>query len=200
MHLIIATQRPSVDVITGVIKANIPSRISFQVYSAIDSRTILDTAGAEKLLGKGDMLYYPTKFPKPMRVQGAFITDGEVERVVTFIKNQNDEIQVDKDFEEAIEVKKNGDGGLEDKDELLDEAIDFVIREQQRSISAIQRRFGVGYNRAGRIIDQMEKLGIVGKHEGSKPRKILKDVSYLTQNDEMQNEEYVDEDKEDEFS
>lgn len=200
VHLIIATQRPSVDVITGVIKANIPSRISFQVSSAIDSRTILDTAGAEKLLGKGDMLYYPTKFPKPMRVQGAFITDGEVERVVTFIKNQNDEIQVDKDFEEAIEVKKNGDGGLEDKDELLDEAIDFVIREQQGSISAIQRRFGVGYNRAGRIIDQMEKLGIVGKHEGSKPRKILKDVSYLTQNDEMQNEEYVDEDKEDEFS
>lgn len=200
VHLIIATQRPSVDVITGVIKANIPSRISFQVSSAIDSRTIIDMAGAEKLLGKGDMLYYPSKFPKPVRLQGAFVNDGEVERVVAYIKDQNDPVKTDQDFNKAIETKKNGaSSGLEDEDELLEEAIEFVIREQQGSISAVQRRFGVGYSRAGRIIDQMEKLGIVGKHEGSKPRKILKDISYLTQQ-EMQEEDEINEDIEDEYS
>lgn len=201
VHLIIATQRPSVDVITGVIKANIPSRISFQVSSAIDSRTILDMAGAEKLLGKGDMLYYPAKFPKPMRVQGAFVADNEVERVVAYIKNQNEDIKSDFSFNEAIEPKNNGGyNGIDEEDELLEDAIEFVIREQQGSISAIQRRFSVGYNRAGRIIDQMEKLGIVGKHEGSKPRKILKDISYLTQNEEMQEEDILNEVIEDEFS
>ncbi len=200
IHLIIATQRPSVDVITGVIKANIPSRISFQVSSAIDSRTILDISGAEKLLGKGDMLYYPAKFPKPMRVQGAFVTDREVERVVAYIKNQNDDIKTDISFNEAIEPKNSGNSGLDEEDDLLQEAIEFVIREQQGSISAIQRRFSVGYNRAGRIIDQMEKLGIVGKHEGSKPRKILKDVSYLTQNNDMQEKDDLDEGLKDEFS
>lgn len=201
VHLIIATQRPSVDVITGVIKANIPSRISFQVSSAIDSRTILDMSGAEKLLGKGDMLYYPSKFPKPMRVQGAFVADKEVERVVAYIKNQNDDIKSDISFNDAIEPKNNsGNNGLEEEDELLQEAIEFVIREQQGSISAIQRRFSVGYNRAGRMIDQMEKLGIVGKHEGSKPRKILKDISYLTQQEEMQEKDEFDENFEDEYS
>ncbi|NLY20634.1 MAG: hypothetical protein GXZ08_05085 [Tissierellia bacterium] len=200
VHLIIATQRPSVDVITGVIKANIPSRISFQVSSQIDSRTILDMAGAEKLLGKGDMLFYPAKFPKPMRVQGAFVSDKEVERVVTYIKNQDIIIEETDDFNEAIKQNnKMKDDKLDDRDELLDEAIEFVITEDQASISAIQRRFRVGYSRAGRMIDQMESLGIVGKHEGSKPRKVLKDVSYLTQSD-MQDEELVDEDFEDEFS
>lgn len=194
VHLIIATQRPSVDVITGVIKANIPSRISFQVSSAIDSRTILDMSGAEKLLGKGDMLYYPSKFPKPMRVQGAFVGDKEVERVVAYIKNQNEDIKSDVSFNDAIEPKNNGGiNGLEEEDELLQDAIEFVIREQQGSISAIQRRFAVGYNRAGRMIDQMEKLGIVGKHEGSKPRKILKDISYLTQQEDMQDGDEIDE-------
>ncbi|MDO5026584.1 MAG: DNA translocase FtsK 4TM domain-containing protein [Tissierellia bacterium] len=200
IHLIIATQRPSVDVITGVIKANIPSRISFQVSSAIDSRTILDISGAEKLLGKGDMLYYPAKFPKPMRVQGAFVADKEVERVVAYIKNQNDDIKTDVSFNEAIEPKNGGNNGLDEEDDLLQDAIEFVIREQQGSISAIQRRFSVGYNRAGRIIDQMEKLGIVGKHEGSKPRKILKDLSYLTQDKDMQEKDDLDEGLEDEFS
>ena len=198
IHLIIATQRPSVDVITGVIKANVPSRISFQVSSQIDSRTILDMSGAEKLLGKGDMLYYPAKFPKPMRVQGTFVTDQEVERVVTYIKRQNEEIEEDVAFEAAIEVSESN-STLDDKDELLDEAIDFVIREQQGSISAIQRRFSVGYNRAGRMIDQMEKLGIVGPHEGSKPRKILKDMSYLEESEEMQ-EWKENENIKDEFS
>lgn len=201
VHLIIATQRPSVDVITGVIKANIPSRISFQVSSSIDSRTILDMAGAEKLLGKGDMLFSSPKFSKPMRLQGAFVADKEVERVVAYIKNQNDDIKSDSSFNDAIEPKKNsGDNGLEDEDDLLQEAIEFVIKEQQGSISAIQRRFSVGYNRAGRIIDQMEKLGIVGKHEGSKPRKILKDISYLTQQKEMQEKEEINENFEDEYS
>lgn len=200
VHLIIATQRPSVDVITGVIKANIPSRISFQVSSQIDSRTILDMAGAEKLLGKGDMLYYPAKFPKPMRVQGAFVSDKEVERVVTYIKNQDIIIEDKDDFNEAIKQNNNmKDDRLDDRDELLDEAIEFVITEDQASISAIQRRFRVGYSRAGRMIDQMESLGIVGKHEGSKPRKVLKDMSYLTQND-MQDEELFDENFEDELS
>ena len=201
VHLIIATQRPSVDVITGVIKANVPSRISFQVSSQIDSRTILDMSGAEKLLGKGDMLYYPAKFPKPMRVQGAFVSDKEVERVVTYIKNQNIEIEVTDDFNEAIKVENNkSDDNVDDRDEILDEAIEFVITEDQASISAIQRRFRVGYSRAGRIIDQMESLGIVGKHEGSKPRKILVDKSYLTGENDLQEEELIDEGYEDELS
>jgi len=183
IHLIIATQRPSVDVITGTIKANIPSRISFQVSSQIDSRTILDMAGAEKLLGKGDMLYHPSDQAKPMRVQGAFVSENEVEQVVDFISNKNDGEYSEAIIEE-IEKAENANPLLENTDELLSEAIEFVITEDQASISAIQRRFRVGYARAGRIVDQMEAMGIISGHEGSKPRRILVDSSYLTKDKE----------------
>jgi S-DNA-T family DNA segregation ATPase FtsK/SpoIIIE len=176
MHLVIATQRPSVDVITGVIKANIPSRISFAVASQIDSRTILDMGGAEKLLGKGDMLYYPVGEPKPIRIKGAFISDKEVENVVTFIKDQL-EADYDEDVIEEInkenispDSKKKHDM---DRDELLPQAIDLVLETKQASVSFIQRKFKVGYARAARIVDQMEERGIVGKPEGSKPRQIV---------------------------
>lgn len=173
MHLILATQRPSVDVITGTIKANIPSRIAFSVASSVDSRTILDMGGAEKLLGKGDMLFYPSKFPKPKRVQGALISDGEVERIVDFVKNNNEiKKNVESKIEQAIEDKKVKLS--EEKDPLFNEAVELVINDEQASISYIQRKLKVGYSRAGRIVDQMEEMGIIGPHEGSKPRKLLK--------------------------
>ena len=173
MHLVIATQRPSVDVITGVIKANVPSRISFAVSSQIDSRTILDMAGAEKLLGKGDMLYYPIGQPKPIRLQGALVTDKEVESLVEFIKNQA-EVSYDEDIIEKLEsVGEKSEVDAGDNDVLLPQAIDMVVDTGQASISIIQRRFKVGYARAARLIDQMEARGIVGGFEGSKPRKIL---------------------------
>ncbi len=175
MHLVIATQRPSVNVITGVIKANIPSRISFAVSSQVDSRTILDMAGAEKLLGKGDMLYYPVGIPKPIRVKGAFVTDKEVELVVDFVKNQ-----VRAHYDEEIignineSVKNDDDGNSEnDCDELLGQAIEAVIDCGQASVSFIQRKFKVGYARAGRIIDQMAERNVISGYEGSKPRRIL---------------------------
>ncbi|MEN8904790.1 MAG: DNA translocase FtsK 4TM domain-containing protein [Clostridiales bacterium] len=175
MHLVIATQRPSVDVITGVIKANIPSRISFAVASQIDSRTILDMGGAEKLLGKGDMLYYPVGEPKPIRIKGAFISDKEVENVVNFVKKQA-EPDYDEDVIEEINKEKVGEINKKsdvDRDELLPKAIELVIENKQASVSLIQRKFKVGYARAARIVDQMEDRGIVGKHEGSKPRQVL---------------------------
>ena len=173
MHLILATQRPSVDVITGTIKANVPSRIAFSVASSVDSRTILDMGGAEKLLGKGDMLFYPSKFPKPKRVQGALISDGEVERIVDFVKNNNEvKKTVESKIEQAIEDKKVKIS--EEKDPLFKEAVELVINDEQGSISYIQRKLKVGYSRAGRIVDQMEEMGIIGPHEGSKPRKLLK--------------------------
>ena len=178
MHLVIATQRPSVDVITGIIKANVPSRISFAVSSQVDSRTILDMAGAEKLLGKGDMLFYPSGASKPTRIQGAFISDKEVEKLVDFIKNNgeakyNDEIL--KQIESANSTDKEIDGEEEDDDTdpLLMEAIDVVVETGQASTSFIQRRFKVGYARAGRIIDQMEERGIISGFQGSKPREVL---------------------------
>ena len=178
MHLVIATQRPSVDVITGIIKANVPSRISFAVSSQVDSRTILDMAGAEKLLGKGDMLFYPSGAPKPVRIQGAFISDKEVEKVVDFIKNNgeatyNDEII--KQIENANSTDKELDESDENDntDELLMDAIDVVVETGQASTSFIQRRFKVGYARAGRIIDQMEERGIISGFQGSKPREVL---------------------------
>ena len=178
MHLVIATQRPSVDVITGIIKANIPSRISFAVSSQVDSRTILDMAGAEKLLGKGDMLFYPSGAPKPTRIQGAFISDKEVEKIVDFIKNNgeatyNDEII--KQIENANSTDKEIDSQEEDDntDPLLMEAVDVVVETGQASTSFIQRRFKVGYARAGRIIDQMEERGIISGFQGSKPREVL---------------------------
>ncbi|PAB61211.1 DNA translocase FtsK [Anaeromicrobium sediminis] len=171
IHLIVATQRPSVDVITGVIKANIPSRIAFSVSSQADSRTILDMGGAEKLLGKGDMLFYPVGSAKPIRVQGAFISDSEVEKVVGFVKNQSEENNYEEDiidnFEQAsMELNK-------EVDPVLKEAIDLVVNSGQASISMLQRRFRIGYNRAARLIDELEERNIVGPHEGSKPRKVL---------------------------
>ncbi|MBM7868996.1 S-DNA-T family DNA segregation ATPase FtsK/SpoIIIE [Clostridium pascui] len=173
MHLVIATQRPSVDVITGVIKANIPSRISFAVSSQIDSRTILDMAGAEKLLGKGDMLFYPTGESKPLRIQGAFISEEEVEKVVEFIKNAQEEVEYENSIIEEINTvtKVNED----DKDELLDEAMRIVIETSQASTSLLQRRLRIGYNRAARIIEQLEERGIISGRDGSKPRQILVD-------------------------
>ncbi len=173
MHLVVATQRPSVDVITGVIKANIPSRISFAVSSQVDSRTILDVAGAEKLLGKGDMLYYPVGEPKPIRLQGALISDKEVEAVVQYIKNQA-EASYDEDIIEKLENEgERAESDPGDNDVLLPQAIDMVVETGQASISIIQRRFKVGYARAARLIDQMEARGIVGGFEGSKPRRVL---------------------------
>ena len=187
MHLIIATQRPSVDVITGLIKANIPSRIAFAVSSQVDSRTILDQVGAEKLLGKGDMLFFPTGEPKPIRIQGAYVSDSEVEGIVNFLKSN---IDVDEniyrdDIEEFINTNQTskdakatgGDVGMDDDDDgtdpLLNEAIEMVIESRQASTSYIQRKLKVGYARAGRIIDQMEERGIISGYQGSKPREVL---------------------------
>ena len=173
MHLVIATQRPSVDVITGIIKANVPSRISFAVSSQIDSRTILDMAGAEKLLGKGDMLYYPVGESKPIRLQGAFVSDKEVEAIVEFIKGQA-EASYNVDIIEKLESEgERSDADPGDNDVLLTQAIEMIVETGQASISVIQRRFKVGYARAARLIDQMEARGVVGGFEGSKPRKIL---------------------------
>ncbi len=181
MHLVIATQRPSVDVITGIIKANIPSRIAFSVSSQVDSRTILDMAGAEKLLGKGDMLFYPAGAPKPTRVQGAFVSDAEVEKIVDFIKAEG-EVTYNEDIIEQIENsnKTDKEKDLESEqadddgtDPFLMEAIDTVVETKQASTSFIQRRFKVGYARAGRIIDQMEERGVISGYQGSKPREVL---------------------------
>ena len=178
MHLVIATQRPSVDVITGIIKANIPSRIAFSVSSQVDSRTILDMSGAEKLLGKGDMLFYPAGAPKPTRVQGAFVSDKEVEKIVDFVKNNGEATYNDdiiKQIENANSTDKEMDSNDEDDDtdELLMDAIDVVVETGQASTSFIQRKFKVGYARAGRIIDQMEERGIISGFQGSKPREVL---------------------------
>ena len=177
MHLVIATQRPSVDVITGIIKANIASRISFAVTSQVDSRTILDSAGAEKLLGKGDMLFFPTGVLKPIRIQGAFVSDGEVEKIVSFLK-ENGGPTYSEDVLEKIERANTTDKELDEQDDdetdpFLMEAIDTVVDLGQASASFIQRRFKVGYARAGRIIDQMEARGIISGYEGSKPRQVL---------------------------
>ena len=169
IHLIIATQRPSVDVITGIIKANIPSRIAFAVSSAIDSRTILDMGGAEKLLGRGDMLFLPAGSSKPVRVQGAFLSDAEVERMVDFVIEQQKANYQDEMIPDEVEESQE----QVDRDELYDEAAQLVTDMQTASVSLIQRRFRVGYSRAARIIDQLELGGIVGPYEGSKPRQVL---------------------------
>ncbi|MFC7745850.1 DNA translocase FtsK [Lentibacillus kimchii] len=168
IHLILATQRPSVDVITGVIKANIPSRIAFSVSSATDSRTILDAGGAEKLLGRGDMLFMPVGSSKPIRVQGAFLSDEEVERIVDYcIDQQKASYQDDMMPEEPSETVSDVD------DDLYDDAVQLIIEMQSASVSMLQRRFRIGYNRAARLIDAMEDHGVVGPYEGSKPRKVL---------------------------
>lgn len=172
IHLIVATQRPSVDVITGVIKANIPSRIAFSVSSQIDSRTILDMSGAEKLLGKGDMLYFPVGFMKPVRLQGCFVSDEEVEKIVNSIStdvnyfNICDILSDDNAFDDNLN---------NDEDELLNEVINFVLQERKASASLLQRKFRIGYNRAARLIDLLEEKGIIGPSKGSKPRDILID-------------------------
>lgn len=184
MHLVIATQRPSVDVITGLIKANIPSRLSLKVSSQIDSRTIIDAAGAEKLLGNGDMLFYPVGIAKPIRVQGCFLSDKEVETVVDYIKGQEQSAYDDDVMQEierqAVQDKKKGsassaDDGDDDReaDEMIPKAIEVVVDAQMASTTLLQRKLKLGYARAARIVDNLEERGIIGPYEGSKPRKVL---------------------------
>lgn len=184
IHLVLATQRPSVNVITGIIKANIPSRIAFSVSSAIDSRTILDKSGAEKLIGKGDMLFFPSGYSEPVRVQGAFVSDKEVSDVVEFLRNNNEEPDYNSNVTEIIETDSADAGTKEqkepksDRDEYFEDAGRFVIESERAAAGQLQRRFSIGFNRAGRIIDQLHKAGVVGPAEGTKPRKIL-----MTMND-----------------
>lgn len=187
IHLIIATQRPSVNVITGLIKANMPSRIAFSVTSGIDSRTILDTVGAERLLGKGDMLYHPQNKSKPIRVQGAFVTDKDVSAVTRFIKENNVPTEESKAENEEIlqvvnsdvstegftEINDNSDYNNNEKDEYFYDAARLLIEKDKGSIGMLQRNFKIGFNRAARIIDQLEEFGVVGPEVGTKPRKIL---------------------------
>ena len=184
MHLVIATQRPSVDVITGLIKANIPSRLTLKTSSQIDSRTIIDSAGAEKLLGNGDMLFYPVGIAKPLRIQGCFLSDKEVENVVDFIKSQqqseySDDVMQEIERQAALDKKKNGGTAGQDDDpdseadEMLPKAIEIVVENQMASTTLLQKKLKLGYARASRIIDDLEERGIIGPFEGSKPRKVL---------------------------
>ena len=170
IHMIIATQRPSVDVITGLIKANVPSRMAFAVSSGTDSRTIIDQSGAEKLLGRGDMLFLPMGMNKPLRVQGAFISDKDVQNVVDFVKKQQ-KVAYDDSMTVSDEEANDG-GGSQEEDELFSQAVDFITLEQKCSISLLQRKFKIGYNRAARIVDRMAEKGMVGPQEGSKPRQV----------------------------
>ena len=175
IHLVIATQRPSVNVITGVIKANVPSRIAFSVASGVDSRTILDMNGAEKLLGNGDMLFYPSGYPKPLRVQGAFVSDGEVSNVTEFLKEQNEDTGYNTEIEKKLTQSSlaGGAGGQNERDALFTDAGKFIIEKDKASIGMLQRMFKIGFNRAARIMDQLAEAGVVGEEEGTKPRKIL---------------------------
>lgn len=187
IHLIIATQRPSVDVITGLIKANMPSRVAFSVSSGVDSRTILDMNGAEKLLGKGDMLFYPQGYSKPARVQGAFVSDKEVSDVVEFLKNQTLGNIYDPDIQDKI-ATYGGSGGASgvsgdgtEKDQYFVEAAKFIIEKDKASIGMLQRVFKIGFNRAARIMDQLCEAGVVGEEEGTKPRKVLMSMEQFEQ-------------------
>ncbi len=178
MHLIVATQRPSVDIITGVIKANIPSRIAFAVSSQYDSRTILDVGGAENLVGKGDMLFNPIGAGSPTRVQGCFVSDQEVLSVIDFYKQQCEEVEYSDEVISSIESSNNAQAGGEnikanDDDEFMQDAVEFIVSTGHASVSMLQRRFRIGYNRAARMIDEMEKRGIVGPQDGSRPRQVL---------------------------
>jgi S-DNA-T family DNA segregation ATPase FtsK/SpoIIIE len=186
IHLIIGTQRPSVNVITGLIKANIPSRIAFTVMSGMDSRIILDTIGAEKLCGRGDMLYAPVGAPKPARVQGAFVSDEEVEAVVNYVKANNPPVRYDQEFETSIDNAMasignsagggsgaNFSGGSGDEDSKFWDAVELAIDAGKISTSLLQRRIEVGYGRAAKIIDRMEEMGFVSAPDGNKPRRIL---------------------------
>lgn len=187
IHLIIATQRPSVDVITGLIKANMPSRVAFAVSSGVDSRTILDMNGAEKLLGKGDMLFYPQGYPKPARVQGAFVSDEEVGNIVDFLKNQNIGNVYSEDIEDKIKNLGNSTNssssgsGADAKDSYFVEAGKFIIEKEKASIGMLQRVFKIGFNRAARIMDQLAEAGVVGEEEGTKPRKVLMSLEQFEQ-------------------
>lgn len=176
MHLVIATQRPTVDVITGLIKANVPSRIAFAVSSGTDSRTIIDMNGAEKLLGKGDMLFFPQGIPKPVRVQGAFVSDQEVSDVVDFIKQEMGEVEYSERIQQQVQAGGGGEGslgGAGNQDELFVEAGQLIIETEKASIGMLQRKFRIGFNRAARIMDQLAEAGVVGPEEGTKPRKII---------------------------
>ncbi|MDP3940984.1 MAG: DNA translocase FtsK, partial [bacterium] len=178
IHLVIATQRPSVNVITGLIKANIPARIAFNVSSMIDSRVILDTPGAEKLLGRGDMLYTPPDQAKPTRIQGAFVSEKEVKKLVDFLKSKNIPIEYTEEvLTQPLPLKKGGNTtssvGADGKDAQLEEVIRLVCQFNTASASFLQRKMSIGYSRAARILDQLEELGIVGPAEGSKPREVL---------------------------
>ncbi len=185
IHLIIATQRPSVDVITGLIKANMPSRVAFAVSSGVDSRTILDMNGAEKLLGKGDMLFYPQGYPKPARIQGAFVSDKEVSDVVDFLKNQALGNTYAEDIEEKIKnigtSSSSGASGGSERDEYFEEAGRFIIDKDKASIGMLQRVLKIGFNRAARIMDQLCEYGVVGEEEGTKPRKVLMSMEQFEQ-------------------
>ncbi|MDH5509021.1 MAG: FtsK/SpoIIIE domain-containing protein, partial [Nitrospinota bacterium] len=177
IHLIVATQRPSVDVLTGLIKANFPARISYQVRTRVDSRTILDSMGADTLLGKGDMLYLPAGASKLVRIHGPFVSDEEIHRVVDYLKDQR-KPEYDAQILEAREGDSVGDGGdggfgAEDMDENYDKAVELVARTRQASISMIQRRLRIGYNRAARIVEMMESQGLVGPADGLKPREVF---------------------------
>jgi S-DNA-T family DNA segregation ATPase FtsK/SpoIIIE len=199
IHLIIATQRPSVNVITGLIKANMPSRIAFSVSSGVDSRTILDMNGAEKLLGKGDMLYYPQGLAKPLRVQGAFVSDEEVSNVVNFLREQGHEANYDDAVVEEIETAQvaqsasSTEKNYNDRDELFEDAARFVIEKEKGSIGMLQRMFRVGFNRAARIMDQLEEAGIVGPEEGTKPRKVLVTMEQFEHKDDEPSDEVPEE-------
>ena len=182
IHMILATQRPSVDVITGIIKANVPSRIAFAVSSGIDSRTIIDGNGAEKLLGRGDMLFVPMGENKPIRVQGAFISDQEVENIVEFVTSQQEA-----DYQEHMmpsDEVETSSGTADSVDEYFEDAKALIIEMQTASISLLQRRFRIGYNRAARLIDELEEHGVVGPSEGSKPRKVL--LTYLPEEETIE--------------
>ena len=182
MHLVIATQRPSVNVITGLIKANVPSRIAFAVSSGVDSRTIIDMNGAEKLLGKGDMLFFPQGLPKPIRVQGAFVSDEEVQTVVDFLK-ENTEAEYNDNIKNTLDNPGSGAGGgaQNDRDELFNEAGALIIESEKASIGMLQRKFRIGFNRAARIMDQLAEAQVVGPEEGTKPRKILMTIDEFDQ-------------------
>jgi len=190
IHLVIATQRPSVNVITGLIKANVPSRVAFAVSSGVDSRTIIDMNGAEKLLGKGDMLFYPAGYPKPMRVQGAFVSDSEVSKVVDFLTEQGMTPDYNPEVESMITSAPVGGetkGGGNDRDEYFVQAGKFIIEKDKASIGMLQRMFKIGFNRAARIMDQLAEAGVVGEEEGTKPRKVLMSLEEF---DEMLSQGY----------
>jgi S-DNA-T family DNA segregation ATPase FtsK/SpoIIIE len=186
IHLILATQRPSVDVITGVIKANLPARISFKVASKVDSRTVLDMNGADKLLGRGDMLFLRPGESKLIRIQGALVNDEEIGRVVSFIKSQAEPVY----DEEILKEQHKSYLGTGEKDELYEQAVKIIMESNQASVSILQRMMRLGYTRAARIIDTMEQEGLIGHFEGSKPRKILVDrTAWLNQENIAEEEE-----------